>query len=56
VLKSGDTGNNNKTPLEKQVEENLRRVYLAKAEEPVPDRFLDLLKQLRDLEESGEQK
>lgn len=47
---------NTKKPLEKQVEENLRRVYRAKAEEPIPDRFVELLKQLRDLEEGGGQK
>jgi Anti-sigma factor NepR len=45
-----------KNPLEKQVEENLRRVYRAKAEEPIPDRFVELLKQLRDLEENGGKK
>jgi hypothetical protein len=55
-LNSGDMDDKKKSPLEKQVEENLRRVYRAKADEPVPDRFLDLLKQLRDLEESGEKK
>ena len=39
--------------LEKQVEENLRRAYRAKADEPIPDRFVELLNQLRSQEESG---
>jgi hypothetical protein len=43
-----------KSPLEQQVEENLRRVYKARAEEPVPDRFVELLKQLRAQEENGD--
>ena len=42
-----------KSQLEKQVEENLRRAYRAKADEPIPDRFVELLNQLRSQEESG---
>ncbi|QYX57788.1 RNA polymerase subunit sigma-70 [Roseovarius sp. SCSIO 43702] len=41
------------TVLNKQIDENLRRVYSEMAEEPVPDRFTDLLRQLRD-KEAGE--
>lgn len=43
-----------KSELERQVEENLRRAYRAKAEEPVPDKFVELLRQLRSQEESGD--
>ncbi|MEO8242328.1 MAG: NepR family anti-sigma factor [bacterium] len=38
------------TSLEEQVVENLRRVYQEKASEAVPDRFLELLKQLKNQE------
>lgn len=37
--------------LEQQIKENLRRVFRDKAEEKVPDRFLDLLAQLRQHDE-----
>lgn len=36
--------------VEKQIDENLRRVYEQDATEQVPDRFLDLLKKLREQE------
>lgn len=36
-----------KTPLEEQIEENLRKVYQKTLEEQVPDRFMDLLEKLR---------
>ncbi|TKW66764.1 MAG: transcriptional regulator [Paracoccus denitrificans] len=39
-----------KAALEKQIDENLKRVYQQDTSEEVPDRFLDLLKQLRDQE------
>ena len=39
-----------KAAFEKQIDENLRRVYEQDAKEQVPDRFLDLLKQLREQE------
>lgn len=35
-----------------QIDENLRRVYAEAAEEPVPDRFTQLLEQLRQQEKS----
>ncbi len=38
--------------IEKQIDENLRRVYEQDATEEVPDRFLDLLRQLREQEKS----
>jgi hypothetical protein len=56
MLNAGDMDDKTKRQLEKQVDENLRRVYRAKAEEPVPDRFVELLKQLRAQEEGGEKK
>ena len=39
-----------KAALEKQIDENLKRVYQQDAEEEVPDRFLALLQQLREQE------
>lgn len=36
--------------LKQQIDENLRRVYQEKVEEAVPDRFQNLLKQLREQE------
>jgi hypothetical protein len=36
-----------KSAIETQIVENLRRVYNQKLEEDVPDRLLDLLKQLK---------
>ncbi|MEC9196086.1 MAG: NepR family anti-sigma factor [Pseudomonadota bacterium] len=43
-----------KDPLGEQIDANLRRVYQSMAEEPVPDRFMQLLKQLREQEKSTE--
>ncbi|MDO5642727.1 MAG: NepR family anti-sigma factor [Paracoccus sp. (in: a-proteobacteria)] len=39
-----------KAALDKQIDENLKRVYQEDAKEEVPDRFLALLQQLRDQE------
>ena len=39
-----------KAALDKQIDENLKRVYQQAAEEEVPDRFLVLLQQLREQE------
>lgn len=39
-----------KSNLERQIEENLRRVYQKTVEEDVPDRFRNLLEQLREQE------
>lgn len=36
--------------LEKQIDENLRRVYEQDAKQEVPDRFLALLERLREQE------
>lgn len=41
---------NRRAAVEKQIDENLRRVYEQDVTEQVPDRFLDLLKQLREQE------
>ncbi|MEO3415099.1 NepR family anti-sigma factor [Roseovarius sp. CAU 1744] len=38
--------------VDQQIDENLRRVYAEAAEEPVPDRFTQLLEQLRQQEQS----
>ncbi len=37
-----------KIAVEKQIDENLRRVYEQDVTQDVPDRFLDLLKKLKD--------
>ncbi|MBN8293103.1 RNA polymerase subunit sigma-70 [Rhodobacter sp. NTK016B] len=39
---------NHNNALEDQIAENLRRAFSERAEEKVPDRFLDLLQQLRE--------
>ncbi|MCI5041336.1 MULTISPECIES: NepR family anti-sigma factor [Donghicola] len=39
-----------KNRLDEQIDENLRRVYQTAASEPVPDRFTQLLEQLRQSE------
>lgn len=36
-----------KAAIEKQIDENLKRVYEESTTEKIPDRFLDLLEQLR---------
>ncbi|MGB5556519.1 MAG: NepR family anti-sigma factor [Paracoccaceae bacterium] len=41
-----------KSGLERQIEENLKKVYQKTVEEDVPDRFTDLLKQLKEQDES----
>lgn len=40
----------NKKEIEKQIDENLRRVYEQDSSDQVPDRFLDLLQKLREQE------
>ncbi|MBK4217583.1 transcriptional regulator [Paracoccus caeni] len=37
-----------KAEVEKQIDENLRRVYEQDSTTEIPDRFLDLLKKLRE--------
>jgi len=37
-----------KSGLERQIEENLKKVYKKTIEEDVPDRFAELLKQLKE--------
>jgi hemerythrin-like domain-containing protein len=41
-----------KSRVTQQIDENLRRVYSETAQEPVPDRFADLLEKLRQQEKS----
>jgi len=38
--------------VERQIDENLRRVYQDKVEEELPDRFKDLLEKLKQQEQS----
>ncbi|WP_157033285.1 NepR family anti-sigma factor [Loktanella sp. S4079] len=40
--------NDTKSSLEQQIDENLRKVYQKTVEEHVPDRFMDLLAQLKE--------
>lgn len=37
-----------RSALERQIDENLRRVYEQEATQDVPDRFLELLEKLRE--------
>ncbi|UXU75743.1 MULTISPECIES: NepR family anti-sigma factor [unclassified Paracoccus (in: a-proteobacteria)] len=39
-----------KAAIEKQIDENLRRVYEQDVTQKVPDRFLELLEKLREQE------
>ncbi|MEZ5714822.1 MAG: NepR family anti-sigma factor [Paracoccaceae bacterium] len=39
--------------MDKQIDDNLRRVYSDTVNEPLPDRFTQLLQRLRDEETSG---
>lgn len=39
-----------KTALDKQIDENLKRVYQQDSEEDIPDKFLELLEKLREQE------
>ncbi|NVO24606.1 RNA polymerase subunit sigma-70 [Donghicola sp. C2-DW-16] len=43
-----------KNRLDEQIDENLRRVYQSAVNEPVPDRFAQLLAQLRKSETDSE--
>lgn len=46
-----DSKKNN--PVDEQIDENLKRVYEAAASEPLPDKFLSLLAQLKAKEEGS---
>jgi hemerythrin-like domain-containing protein len=39
-----------KSPVHEQIEENLRRVYDEALNDQVPDRFMELLRQLKEAE------
>ncbi len=39
-----------KEAIQRQIDENLRRVYEQDAQEKIPDRFLSLLQKLREQE------
>lgn len=39
-----------KESIEKQIDENLRKVYEGDSSEEIPDRFLELLQKLREQE------
>lgn len=38
--------------VQRQIDENLRRIYAEKVKEDIPDRFQELLKQLREKDAS----
>ncbi len=38
--------------VQQQIDENLRRIYAEKVKEDIPDRFQELLKQLREKDAS----
>lgn len=48
------TDNGKKPSLDAQIVENLRRAFNQTAEEAVPDRFLDLIRQLRQQDKEPE--
>lgn len=48
------TDNGKKPSLDAQIVENLRRAFNQTAEEAVPDRFLDLIRQLRQQDKDPE--
>lgn len=41
--------------LDRQIEVNLRRVFQEKSSEPVPDKFLKLLQELKEQDDRGGQ-
>ena len=43
-----------KERVEHEIDENLRRVYQRMLDQDIPDRFLDLLNQLKDQEQGPE--
>lgn len=47
------TQNNEPSPLEEMIAENLQRAYRQRAEEDVPDRFRDLLQMLKEQDQQG---
>lgn len=44
-----------KSGIERQIDETLREIYKVRSEEAVPDRFVNLLKQLKEQESKNEQ-
>ena len=48
----GIGGSSGKAPKRNQIDESLKRVYNEMLEEDVPDRFEELLKQLREQDKS----
>ncbi len=46
--------NNDKAHIDREIQDNLRRVYRKKVEEDVPDQLLDLIRQLKSTEQNSE--
>lgn len=49
-----DASDDSKPTVERQIDENLRRVYKQMVEEAVPDRFMQLLEQLKQQDRPNE--
>lgn len=47
------TQDNSKSRMQEQIDKNLKRVYEEALKEEIPDRFKDLLAQLRQKQERG---
>lgn len=52
-MKQNDNDTTRKASIRNQINENLRKVYEESLNEDVPDRFRDLLAQLRAKEQEG---
>ncbi|MCW8844066.1 MAG: NepR family anti-sigma factor [Rhodobacteraceae bacterium] len=48
-------GKSEHSRLEEQIDENLKKVFKRDTAEPVPDRFAQLLKQLKEQEQANDQ-
>ena len=47
-------GKTRPSSLEEQIDENLKKVFQKDTAEPVPDRFVELLKQLKEQEQAND--
>ncbi|MGR3365124.1 MAG: NepR family anti-sigma factor [Maritimibacter harenae] len=47
------TDDSKKENVEEQIDQNLRKVFQSKLDEEVPDRFMELLAQLKEKEDQG---
>ncbi|WP_298493491.1 NepR family anti-sigma factor [uncultured Maritimibacter sp.] len=47
------TKDNDEDRLQRQIDDNLRKVFQSKLDEDVPDKFLDLLAKLKEQDSGG---